>query len=91
MIGDMVELDTDKLAYNTDEYDQFYKQFHQLIDPEQAAWDVQNAISVYLGDSNNPASVLFVLEADVDNEQARDLLDKWAKRLSDDKQTEDVS
>lgn len=45
----MKTLDTRKLNYYDPEYEQFYEQLHELIDPEISAWDTLNGVDCEFG------------------------------------------
>lgn len=79
-------LDTSKLNYCDPEYDQFYKQLHELIDPEISAWSTLNGVDCEFGNNTNPAHIMFIAQIDVDTKLMQDLFDKWAAKLTEGKE-----
>lgn len=82
----MKTLDTSKLNYCDPEYDQFYKQLHELIDPEISTWSTLNGVDCEFGNNTNPAHIMFIAQIDVDTKLMQDLFDKWAAKLTEGKE-----
>lgn len=82
----MKTLDNSKLDYCDPEYDQFYKQLHELIDPEISAWSTLNGFDCEFGNNTNPAHITFIAQIDVDTKLMQDLFDKWATKLAEGKE-----
>lgn len=82
----MKTLDTRKLNYYDPEYEQFYEQLHEFIDPEISAWDTLNGVDCEFGDDINSAHIMFTAQIDVDTKLMQDFFDKWKAKLAEGKE-----
>lgn len=78
----MRTLDISTLDYTSDDYEQFMQQLYQLINPDKAAWDIPNGISVCeAGNAQNPGVIGFTAFIDTDADETHTLLKKYGKLL----------